>query len=234
MINEFLDQSGFIAEVIRTARTQTADIRVEEGVVSIVVPKDLPTERIQQLLADKRRWVLQKMALHKEARPINPKQFVSGEALPYLGRNYRLKVLKGPFQAAKLKQGQLLVTVPEGSEQPHMIRNAIIRWYRWQAERKLRDKTRRYARMLNVEPSDVGIKTFKSRWGSCSKHGRIDYNWKIVMAPNRQVDYVVLHELCHLKHHDHSPQFWQAMERVMPDYLEAKAWLKAFGHELEV
>ena len=79
---------------------------------------------------------------------------------------------------------------------------------------------------MGLSPKGVGIKSFKSRWGSCSVKGKLDFNWKIVMAPNRIVDYVVVHELCHLKQHDHSPKFWTLVERVVPDYESCKEWLK--------
>ena len=223
---EYIEGNGFIAEVIRTSRIKTADVRVEDGAVSIIVPKVLECERINQILNDKRQWIKNKIHLHREALPINAKDYVSGESFSYLGRNYRLKVSSGHFAPVKLIQGRLVVTAPNGSEQPHMIRNALVRWYRCRAEVKLQEKSKRYAAIIGVEPAGVGIKTFKSRWGSCSSKGKIDFNWKIIMAPNRIVDYVVVHELCHLKNHDHSPQFWKQVERVIPDYLDCKEWLK--------
>ena len=85
-----------------------------------------------------------------------------------------------------------------------------------------------------VEPASAGIKTFKSRWGSCSTCGDITFNWKIIIAPNRIVDYVVVHELCQLKRHDHSPVFWKCVERVVLDYKECKFWLKQNGNGLEI
>lgn len=91
-----------------------------------------------------------------------------------------------------------------------------------------------YAKLIGVPPNAVGIKSFKSRWGSCHVNGNIMYNWKIIMAPNRIVDYVVVHELCHLKHHDHSPKFWKAVEKVILDYRDCKEWLKENGRSLEV
>ncbi|WP_156496741.1 M48 family metallopeptidase, partial [Alcanivorax sp. HI0083] len=131
---EFIDGNGFIAEVIRTSRRKSADIRVEEGAVSVVVPADVSLERIGELLAAKRRWIKEKIALHQEMTPPSSKRYVSGESFSYLGRNYRLKVEKGLFAPVKLVQGRLLVSVPQGAEQPHMIRNALIRWYKRQAE----------------------------------------------------------------------------------------------------
>lgn len=229
---EYVDGDGFIAEVIRTSRRKSADIRVEEGAVSVVVPVELPTERIAQLLASKRRWIKEKIHLHGESQPANTRQYVSGEAFPYLGRNYRLKVQRGPFEPVKLLQGRLLATLPYGAEQPHMVRNALARWYKRQAESKLQEKAARYAKQIGVTPSSVNVKAFKSRWGSCSPTGHVGFNWCVMMAPNRVVDYVVVHELCHLIHHDHSANFWREVERHMPDFAERKEWLKQNSERL--
>lgn len=232
--SEYRDAGGFIAEVIRSSRRKTADIRVEQGVVSVIVPTALSTERIDQLLAEKRQWIREKMLLHREARPASTRRFVSGETIPYLGRNYRLKVLDGPFKAPKLDKGRLIVSVPGGSEQPEMVRNAIIRWYRRRAEEKLPAKVERLAPSVGVMPERVEVRAFRSRWGSCSPKGQVAFNWRIMMAPNRVVDYVVIHELCHLVQHDHSPAYWREVARVMPDYGHWRDWLRDVSHELEV
>lgn len=223
---EYRDGNGFIAEVIRTNRRKSADIRVEEGAVSIVVPVSTSVEKIDQLLLNKRRWIREKMALQRDMAPPSSKEFVSGEAFPYLGRNYRLKVENGPFAPVKLRHGRLVAQVPEGSQQPHMIRNAIVRWYKRQAEHKLREKVTRFAPLVGVKPTGVNVRSFKSRWGSCTAKGELEFNWLIMLAPNRMVDYVVIHELCHLIHHDHSPNFWHQVARVMPDYQHCREWLR--------
>lgn len=231
---EYRDGNGFIAEVIRTNRRKTADIRVEEGAVSVIVPVSTSLEKIDQLLSSKRMWIKEKMALQRDMAPVSSKQFVSGEAFPYLGRNYRLKVVCGAFSPVKLLQGRLLVQTPEGSQQPHMIRNALVRWYKRQASLKIREKVARYAPLVGVKPTGVTIKTFKSRWGSCTAKGELEFNWLIMLAPNRMVDYVVIHELCHLIHHDHSPEFWREVMRVMPDYQACREWLRENSEGLSV
>lgn len=231
---EYLEHNGFIAEIIRTNRRKSVDIRVEDGAVSVVVPVCTSAEKIDLLLAAKRQWIKEKIALQRELNPVSTKQYVSGEAFPYLGRNYRLKVEAGNFAPVKLLNGRLVVTVPNGSEQPHMIRNALVRWYKRQAEQKLTEKVKRFAPMVGVEPAGVGIRTFKSRWGSCTAKGKLEFNWLIMMAPNRMVDYVVIHELCHLIRHDHSPEFWREMARVMPEYLRCREWLKLNAKNLEI
>lgn len=231
---EYRDGNGFIAEVIRTNRRKTADIRVEEGAVSVIVPVSTSVEKIDQLLLSKRMWIKEKMALQRDMAPASSKQFISGESFPYLGRNYRLKVECGAFSPVKLLQGRLLVQTPEGSQQPQMIRNALVRWYKRQANLKIREKVARYAPLVGVKPTGVTIKTFKSRWGSCTAKGELEFNWLIMLAPNRMVDYVVTHELCHLLHHNHSPAFWREVMRVMPDYQQCRDWLRDHSEGLLV
>jgi len=233
--NATIQGSGYIAEVIRTSRRKTASIKVTEGVVSVVVPESLPLEKIQSLLNKKQRWIKEKLALQKHVISSKPKEFVSGEAFSYLGRNYRLKVIDGAYPDIKLYQGRFVVSVRDKTvNNSGAIKQLIIRWFKQRAESKLIEKTARYSKIIGVNPVSVGVKTFQSRWGSCSNKGDILYNWKIVMAPNRIVDYVVVHELCHILHHDHSPQFWKSVERYFPDYLECKEWLKLNGKGLDI
>jgi len=230
---EFIEHNGFIAEVIRTKRTKSASIKVEEGIISVVVPQDLTVERIQQLLNEKKRWIKVKIYLHNQAKPSSEKEFVSGESIPYLGRNYRLLVERGAFTPAKLVAGKLIVTVPTGGNQ-NVVRNAVVRWYRARALEQFTAKSKRWSKVVGVTPASVGIKAFKSRWGSCSPNGDIQFNWTVMMAPNRIVDYVVAHELCHLVRHDHSPEYWKLVARVMPDFAECKEWLKTNGSALVI
>jgi len=231
---EYIQGNGFIAEVIRTSRRKTASIKVDDRVVSVVVPEDLTEQRIAQLLKDKNRWIKNKIAAQQAVTPASEKEFVSGESFSYLGRNYRLKVKRGAFTPVKLIEGRLVATLPNGAEKPHMVRNALVRWYRTQAEPKLIEKTQRCADIVGVEPSAIGIKTYKARWGSCNAKGRIDYNWKLIMAPHRIVDYVVVHELCHLKHYNHSTDYWKQVERIMPEFRQCRDWLKSNGGGLNL
>ena len=223
---EYRQGNGFIAEVVRTTRQKTARIKIEDAVVSIVVPQDLSVDRIDALLAKKHRWIAEKMSNQQAAQPAPVKEFVSGEAFSYLGRNYRLKIKRGRFQPVKLLHGQLVVTLPDGAAKPYMVRNALARWYKAQALPKFEEKTERYAALMGVNPTSVGIKNYKARWGSCSANGVIDYNWRLIMAPHSVVNYVVVHELCHLKQFNHSKQFWSHVETYCTEYKVHKLWLK--------
>jgi len=231
---EYIQAKGFIAEVSRTNRIKSATIKVEEGTVKVVVPKALAQEKIAKLLTSKNSWIKEKIALHRQMQAASAKQYISGESFSYLGRNYRLKVNIGLYQPVKLLNGRFTVTLLKGTDNPEMIKDSLTSWFKQRAEAKLTDKVKRYAQIMGVEYKSIGIKSYKSRWGSCSADSDIDFNWLIIMAPNRIVDYVVAHELCHLKHHDHSPKFWRELEKVMPDYAASKEWLKSNGDSLQV
>lgn len=234
IVPEYIQGKGFVAEVTRTQRTKSATIKVEDGVVMVVVPQSLVEERVVKLLHDKTRWIKEKLALHRQEHNKSDKEYVSGECFSYLGRNFRLKVNKGQYQPVKLSRGRFTVTLRVGSDNPELIQDSLSSWYKQRALAKLTEKAKRYAEIIGVTYASLGIKLFKSRWGSCSVEGDIDFNWHIIMAPNRIVDYIVVHELCHLIHHDHSPKFWKQVERVMPDYAECKDWLKMNGVSLKL
>lgn len=151
-----------------------------------------------------------------------------------LRKKLSLKGTEWAYQPLKLVNGRLQLTIRKSAIQDYFIRGALIRRYKRNARRKFTEKTESYVKVVGVEPKSTSIKSFKSRWGSCSPEGDLDFNWVVVMAPNRIVDYIVIYELCHLLHHDHSPKFWKEVERVMPDYQERKEWLKVNGHKLVV
>ena len=234
MTKEFIEFDDLIVEIKRSNRVKSVTITVEESSVLVAVPRLLELERIKKLLKNKKQWIKEKVALHHEAQPKSNKEFVSGECFSYLGRNYRLKVNQGYYKPAKLINGRFSVTLFAGTDNADLIKESLLAWYEKHAEIKFNEKVKRYADIMNVKYNSVGIKSYKSRWGSCSAEGDITFNWKVIMAPNRIVDYVVVHELCHLIHHDHSPKFWREVERFMPDYLECKEWLKHNGSFLDL
>jgi predicted metal-dependent hydrolase len=112
------------------------------------------------------------------------------------------------------------------------LRTALEQWYFSKALEKLKEKTKRYSEILSVKPISVSIKEYKSRWGSCSTNGEVTYNWRIIIAPHHIVDYIVVHELCHLLEHNHGPKYWKHVESVVPDYRICREWLKTHGQTL--
>jgi predicted metal-dependent hydrolase len=227
--------NGFVADIIRSSRRKTAAIKIQKGKVFVIVPEWLTMAAIESLVTNKSRWIEEKLAIQNEIIGIKPKEFVSGESFSYLGKNHPLKIESGLYPFIKLHQDELVVSVRDKTaDNASAIKQLLIQWYKQQAESELRDKTERYSRTIGVNPSSVTIKSFKSRWGSCSVTGGIQYNWKIIIAPDRIVNYVVIHELCHILHHNHSPAFWKAVEKHCHDYRACSAWLKTNGGRLEI
>ena len=222
----------FPFETIRTDRVKSASIDVEDNLVKVTVPKNLSDERIEELIKGRTLWIKQKLALQATAIISKPKEYVDGEAFAYLGRNYRLKYAKGVEESVKLKSGYLNVTTKNGKRNSEHIKVAIEQWYRTKALSRLIDKTRRYSAILKVEPTSINLKDYKAMWGSCSPKGVVSYNWRIILAPHKIVDYIVVHELCHLIEPNHSSKYWKQVMSVIPDYENSKEWLKNNGSSL--
>ena len=225
----------FPVEVIRTDRKRSASIYLEGESIKVRVPKGLSDSRIRDLIAKKSPWIKRKLREAELAVLPRPKEFVSGETFSYLGRNYRLKILLGDTPSLKLRGGYLEASIPGSSKtREEEVRSLLLGWYRKHAQERLEEKTHRYAKILQVEPNCVSVKDYKSRWGSCSTTGNISYNWGIVMAPHNIVDYVVVHELCHLLEHNHSAVYWRHVERIIPDFKKYREWLKQNSKRLRI
>lgn len=230
-----MDRFEFPVEVIRTSRRKSASIYLDGEGIKVRVPEGISDSYVQDLIVRKSPWIKRKLREAGLATPPRPREFVSGETFPYLGKNYRLKVLEGDTSSVKL-QGGYLEAIVSGSlgRKEEQVRSLLVQWYQTHARERLREKTRRYAKILQVEPGSVSVKDYKSRWGSCSIKGDISYNWRIVIAPHRIVDYVVVHELCHILEHNHSPDYWRHVGRVIPDFKECRQWLKQNSKHLQI
>jgi predicted metal-dependent hydrolase len=220
--------SGYEVAVQHSNRAKSADLIVEHGQIRIVVPKETAIPQIERIIAQKDRWIRQKLRLQSTIIEPKPKEFISGEAFPYLGKNYRLKVIDGSKDRVVLGSGRLEVCVADrqGSKgTDDRVRSLLVAWYREKALKRINEKVEKYSKRLGLKPQSVKVRDYKSRWGSCILPSTVSFNWRIVMAPHKIIDYVVVHELCHLKHHDHSERFWSTVDRTVRDSERSRAWL---------
>ena len=218
----------------KRSRRKTASISVSpKNEVSIIVPEHLSDEQIRGIIDRKANWIRSKIKFNNEVRHLyKPREYISGEAFSYLGRNYRLKVISGEAAPVKLENGRFYVQIPPDihpQDQDAYIESELRLWYQSRGLKKLKERVAMYAKRLDTKPTGVGIKDMRSQWGSCTIGGEIAFNWKIVIAPISIIDYVVAHELCHLTHHDHSKEYWRLLQSVLPDYKERKEWLRVSG-----
>jgi predicted metal-dependent hydrolase len=222
---------GLRVEVVRSVR-RTAGLHIVGNDLQVRIPEHLEDQRVAEILKQKRPWIRSKVAELKRVPPHRSKELVSGESFPYLGRNYRLKIQEGYQVGVCLSGGYLKATIrpsEEGEQRESRIQQYLQNWYRSRALERLQEKTNRYALQIGVSPAGVSVRNFKSRWGSCDKQGQVVFNWNIIKAPHAIADYVVVHELCHLIHPNHSKDFWQLVGRHDTSYSEHRQWLKEKG-----
>jgi predicted metal-dependent hydrolase len=134
-----------------------------------------------------------------------------------------------------LSGGYLKATIRPSEQGEHRtlrIQQYLQNWYRSRAQARLQQKADCYAQQIGVSLSEISVRNFKSRWGSCDKKGQVIFNWNIIKAPHSIVDYVVIHELCHLIHPNHSPTFWKEVNKHDADYKAHRLWLKERSCEL--
>lgn len=219
--------------IIRRPRRKTLSIVIRsDNRIEVLAPKQLSAARIAGFVQDKSDWIHKKLHFNREIRAaFVPKTFTPGESFHLLGKPYSLQIQQGK-RAVQLCGPNLLVSHP--CPDPDSTGRQITRWYRQQAETHFQQRCEVFAEKIGKQPRSVGIKSYKSRWGSCHHDGRIYFNWRLIMAPGRVVDYVVAHELCHLHHPDHSREFRARLQSIFPASQEATAWLKINGLTLSL
>jgi predicted metal-dependent hydrolase len=212
-------------EIEHSPRRKNPTIEVHAGqIVKVIVPEGYGKPQIDALLKKKTNWIVEKLREIKGIPAPREREFVSGESFPLLGKEYRLKVQKGQIGPSKQVGDRLLANTPTGDVAE--VERSIIELYKCIALEKLTDRTRFFGNKLVIEPKEIKIGDFKSQWGSCTPDGVISFNWQIITAPSSVVDYVVVHELCHIEHPNHSKDFWRLVSNVLPNYKKTAEHLK--------
>lgn len=227
----------FDYQIRKSIRRKTISITVyADNRVLVAVPSRMSRKSVLQFIEAKSDWVRKTITRNLEkAKTRTSLRFVHGEKLPYLGSQYTLHIEEGYPEGVFSRDGELRVrlngfgALNSRSEQ---IRDKLFQWYIEQAEREIEERTRLYGTRIGVMPKSVTIKRMRCRWGSCSVKGSINLAWNIIMAPEDVLDYLIVHELCHLVHHNHSAQYWSLVAAVLPDYHKSRKWLRENGDYL--
>ena len=209
-----------IDQIIRTKRKTISLVVSAEGEVIVRAPLKTPQSYIQDWVSTKSDWIQtsqEKIIARNKMHP--PKTCREGEQLPYLGHNRLLQISE---HEKEIKVDNDLLLLPNNLRD---AKAAVIAWYKVQARVVIAERLEDFARFIGVEYKSLRITSAAKRWGSCSSKGSLNFSWRLVMCPLSVIDYVVVHELCHLKHHNHSPVFWQTVQDIMPDYQMQRKWL---------
>jgi len=225
---------GFIVTVIKSGRRKTTALKIKEGEVSIHIPARLPLKLAQQFVIQKTHWIKNKLAA-QTLKQVPEKQFIDGEDFLFLNENYVLQLIQANSSPTiKINSQYIELHGRLNRLSKTAMRAALVRWYKQQAEDYIAIHTDRLSAKINIIPRSITIKTYKARWGSCTIHGELQFNWKLMLAPPDIIDYVIIHELCHIQHHNHSAQFWQLVEHHCPSFRASRLWLKNNGYRLEL
>jgi len=240
-----LGNSVITYEVIKSDR-KTLGIKIDfDSGIIVRSPQKLSQNKIKEVLQDKSSWILEKLQKIDEIKsPPPPKKFLSGERFPYLGRHYLLQVnsdskLDQKEAEVKYYQGKFIarvapVVLENDNLRTELLQEKFIQWYRRKADKKIKERVHKYQSQLGVEPNNIKIKKQKKRWGSCSSKDNLNFNWKLILAPMSILDYIVVHELAHLKFSNHPRDFWQLVETIIPDYKKRQEWLRINGRQLTI
>lgn len=224
-------------QLLPGADRQTTDIVIErDGLITVRPPLRLTPEQVAETVLAKRMWIYRNLA---EWRDLNATQvvreWVNGESFLYLGSNYRLLLVNEQNEPLKLKDGRFCllrsVITSGGTVAAHQ---AFEAFYKETGFGRLTQRVTHFASKAGVLPGTVFIKDIGFRWASCLTSGDLHFHWKCLMAPPTIIDYIVVHELCHLHHRDHSDAFWNEVDKVLPDYRERKERLRVRGAELDL
>jgi len=224
---------GITVNIVRTRRKKTMAVNVRGGSVSVIVPQHTRLSHIKAVVREKSSWIQQKLLQQQNQIPKVLRGYVEGEVFLHLGEERRLKLITGAANSIQMDDTDIIVSSNK-TQSPASVKNRLKKWYQSGAQLHLAKRTRHFAAILEVKPRLVNTRTYSARWGCCSNRKEITYNWQIIMAPENIIDYLVVHELCHIKEHNHSRQFWNHVESVLPDYKDSKLYLDKNGQQYQL
>ncbi len=227
-VAENIVQFGTRQIAYRLHRSDRKRLRIvvsPELTVDVYAPIDAENNQIDALVQKKAGWIARKLDLLDGYHPLPaPTRYLTGETIVYLGRQYRLKIENGPPQPAKLHGRFLRVWVKDKTDMK-TVKQSVDAWFRQRAHevfKRYLSKCREITSRHGVPEPLLTVRTMHRRWGSCSPSGRITLNVKLVQVPVHCIEYVIIHELCHLQHHNHSKSFYSLLTRCLPDWQKRK------------
>jgi predicted metal-dependent hydrolase len=208
-------------EYRRSARRKSIGIMVTtEGQVVVTLPRGATQESLARALEKHQAWIEAKVAERQAAWG----HIKAGEAY-FLGEAFRLTVLRGVTGEVTLNGPEIRLPLPEGAD----LWPRLAAWYAERALTRLQARVAHFAAAMGLAPGPVELKGWKRRWGECHPDGKLRFNWRLILCPPMVIDYVVVHELAHLKVAGHNPRFWGRVAKTLPDYAARRRWLNREG-----
>ncbi len=218
-----------VNKLTRSKRRTIALIVERDGTLTVRAPIRASQVLIQQFIHEKTDWILRTQQKMKLVVPTATHQYVEGENFLYLGSSFDLKLVKPQRPALQFENGFSLSQTAQTKGE-----STFTRWYKARAHEVISERLQEYANKYGFTPKQVKISSAKTRWGSCSPDGTLNFTWRLVMSPLEVIDYVVVHELAHLRVKNHSRKFWSVVEKIYPKYKKQRKWLRDNGEKLSL
>ncbi len=219
------------AVVKRSAkRRRTLSVCVaRDGSVAFNIPLRTSQRALHDFARSKQGWLFAQL---QQAHTRAQQRAATANSMQFLGETYSITIEQSPLLRrggfCELN-GNFIIHIPATllpAKQTAQVQQLLAKWYQTKAVIIFNERIAHFAAQLNVTPGKLKMRDTKSRWGSCDRHGNLNLNWRIVMAPLTLVDYLIVHELCHIVHFDHSPKFWNLVGSILPDYKQRRVQLK--------
>ena len=233
--NEIIDIGNVDLElqVERTNRKRTIALHVKNNKLIIKTPRSVSKKTLVDFIKRKQHWINQRAILNFEEQNLKNREFIDNDKFYFRGDEYRLSLSLGRKEAVKIEGDLLLVSyVDDKSIGRENIKRLLEDWYLKESIKILKARTEELAKQMRVQPYGITVKNYKSKWGSCTANNKISYNWRIIMAPDCIIDYLIVHELSHIIEPNHSKNFWYHVGNYCEDFKKKRKWLRENGHKL--
>ena len=220
------------AYTVKRSNRKTLSIYIErDGSVSVLAPTKNTDSEIEDIITQKSYKIYKHLAEREELNATRAyREIANGESFLYLGRNYRLQLVNDQDVPLKLKDGYFYLLKSLQDEAQEIFKA----FYKEKAYTRITSRVNFYKSQMAVTPGVIRIMELQNRWASCSRKGDLNFHWKCLMAPLTVLDYIIVHEMAHLIHDNHSESFWNVVDKILPDYRERKSWLKFNGAGMDL
>ncbi len=223
-----LDGQHITYTLKRSSKRRSIGLRIDERGLTVSMPLRASEKWLHSVLQDKARWVVEKLD-GWQSRKATPMTWADGAIIPFLGEPLTLRVRQSLFAAPPQRHGDELWVFLANGHDTTQIEHTVLHWYRQQAGLLFAERIAHFAPLLNVAASTVKLSAAKTQWGSCTARGVVRLNVQLIKLPLRLIDYVVVHELAHLRELNHSAAFWEVVASACPDYARLRKELKAMA-----
>ena len=222
-------KNNFEIKINRSSRRNSVALIVKDNTLYVKAPFYISENTINNIITIKNKWITKKFAEDKILRGQPIIKYNNGDILLFKGKQYKLNVKEFSSNRAELTNNFLNIYINGSYQNKGIIKDTLFKWYFFESEYNLNKTVTYYKNLMNVSVNNIKISEYKSKWGSCNKTKKLTFDWRIIMAPEQVIRYLVVHELSHIRYPNHSRSFWSNVESFMPDFNIHRKWLSKNG-----